>query len=79
MYTSLISIVPGIKLRLFQHQVKSLELMQKKEISDKTEVEVMFSGFHADSVGNKLDGGYLYKAVSAGVIVFHTTRNPKKN
>ena len=53
--------------------------MQKKEISDKTEVEVMFSGFHADSVGNKLDGGYLYKAVSAGVIVFHTTRNPKKN
>ena len=79
MYTSLISIVPGMKLRLFQHQVKSLEWMQKREIRDKTEVEVMFSGFHAEDVGNKLDGGDLYKAVSAGAIASLTTRNPKKN
>lgn len=62
MHCSLRSIVPGLKLRLYRHQIKSLDWMRRRETRQLLEKHVLNS--HCID-GNTVDGD-LHRAVSGG-------------
>ena len=66
-------IVPGMKLNLFPHQVRSLSWMRRREEIPMTEENAMMSGPNNLSVDEILSGD-LYRSVTCGGIVSLTRR-----
>lgn len=63
------AVVPGLKLRLFKHQVNSLDWMRKREIQGLTEADTLHD--HATGLGaeDALVGGDFHRAASGGASV----------
>ena len=74
MYTRLESVVPGLKLKLFHHQVRSLEWMENRERRCVTEEELLCN--NSNSIqrtilqdGESVCGGDYHRAATGGATV----------
>lgn len=72
LHTMLRSVVPGLKLRLFNHQINSLDWMRKREIKGLTEADTLYD--HATGLGaeDSLVGGDFHRAASGGASILLT-------
>ena len=79
MYTHLQSVVPGLKLKLFHHQIRSLEWMELRERRCVTEEDILCSN-DSSMVGRMLHdgesvcGGDYHRSVTGGASVKFCTR-----
>ncbi|KAL7538788.1 hypothetical protein ACHAXR_010846 [Thalassiosira sp. AJA248-18] len=71
MYRSLQTVVPGLKLKLFHHQIRSLEWMEMRERQGDAifRGEKSFSSEHFLKEGEAVCGGDYHRAVSGGATV----------
>ena len=89
MYTRLQSVVPGLMLQLFHHQVRSLEWMEIRERRCITEEDLLCSSDNHDSTtmmggsmlhdGESVCGGDYHRAVTGGASVKLCTRRPNNS
>ena len=66
------AVVPGLKLRLFKHQINSLDWMRKREIKGLNEADTLHDhGIGFDTVGGEdaLVGGDFHRAASGGASI----------
>ena len=72
LHTMLRVVVPGLKLRLFNHQINSLDWMRKREIKGLTEADTLHD--HATGLGaeDALVGGDFHRAASGGATILLT-------
>ena len=72
LHTMLRAVVPGLKLRLFNHQINSLDWMRKREIKGLTEADTLHD--HATGLGaeDALVGGDFHRAASGGASILLT-------
>ena len=72
LHTMLRVVVPGLKLRLFNHQINSLDWMRKREIKGLTEADTLHD--HATGLGaeDALVGGDFHRAASGGASILLT-------
>ena len=66
------AVVPGLKLRLFKHQINSLDWMRKREIKGLNEADTLYDhGIGFDTVGGEdaLVGGDFHRAASGGASI----------
>lgn len=70
LYQILKGVVPGLKLRLFPHQVRSLEWMRGREVCEWTENHVLDSRYRPLSTD-----GDCHRAVTAGATVLLRSRD----
>uniref|UniRef100_A0A7S2KSK3 Uncharacterized protein n=1 Tax=Skeletonema marinoi TaxID=267567 RepID=A0A7S2KSK3_9STRA len=81
MYKFLQSVVPGLKLKLFHHQIRSLEWMEIRERRCITEEDLLCSN-NSSIVGTMLHdgesvcGGDYHRSVTGGATVKLCTRRP---
>lgn len=77
-YQALLSVVPGMKLKLFPHQIRSLEWMQRRERHCVSEVEAIHSlsnkKFQQLNVGESACGGDYHRAVTGGETILLALR-----
>jgi SNF2 family DNA or RNA helicase len=73
LYNSLRAVVPGMKLQLFPHQIKSLTWMRSRESKQESELNAMISGADNPNICDILEGD-LFQSVSAGSIISVTPR-----
>ena len=66
LHTILRAVVPGLKLRLFQHQITSLEYMRRREIIEFSEEHCLSTNDASSSVAY---GGDIHRAITGGVSV----------
>lgn len=83
LFRSLRAVVPGLKLKLFHHQIRSLEWMELRERICITEEDLLRR--QIDKItseclheGESVCGGDLYRAVTGGATVSLTARESKK-
>lgn len=85
MYTRLQSVVPGLKLKLFHHQIRSLEWMEIRERRCITEEDFLYSSNNASMIGAMLNdgesvcGGDYHRSVTGGASVKLCTRRPNSS
>jgi len=77
LHYSLRAVVPGMKLQLFPHQIKSLTWMRSRESSQETELNSMVSGADNQNAFGILEGD-IFKSISAGSIVSVTPRRRER-
>ena len=78
MYQSLRAVVPGLKLKLFHHQIRSLEWMEIRERKCTTEEDLFRrqdnSSLSSVSAGESICGGDYHRAVTGGATVLLSSR-----
>ena len=70
------SVVPGLKLRLYAHQVRSLEWMRRRETEELSEEEVL--DFDSKFFGTESAMGDMHRAVTGGASVCLRLRASRK-
>ena len=83
LFRSLRAVVPGLKLKLFHHQIRSLEWMELRERIGITEEDLLRRQIEKTTSewlheGESVCGGDLYRAVTGGATVSLTARTSKK-
>lgn len=62
------AVVPGMKLELYHHQIKSLEWMRSRESAYQTELDAMISGADNTKVSEILQGD-LFRSITSGAVI----------
>lgn len=73
LHESLQAVVPGMKLRLFKHQISSLCCMRRREILELSEEKCL-----AQTYSNLFQGGDMHRALSGGATVCLQSRKNRK-
>ena len=76
LHTVLRAIVPGLKLRLFQHQITSLDYMRRREINELSE-DHSISNYDSSSSGAY--GGDIHRTITGGVSVCLQSRKDRNH
>ena len=73
LHLSLRAVVPGLKLRLFKHQITSLDCMRRREIQELSEDKTL-----APTYSNVAYGGDMHRALTGGATVCMESRTNRQ-